>query len=127
MEKELHAVIVGLLEEELLGIEEIWQDLQELPVDDYILDRVVGLLEDSGDAQQIKLAGVIASGIEAPTLQDDINRRHTQWWENDRCSQHNSHYPKREFNKRWIQLFDRLYPDYTLSAKPTVRKWRSDI
>ena len=70
------------LESEMLSVEEIWEQLQELPCTDETLDRVVGHLEESGNH---KLAHEISLGIHTPTLANDLERRKPSVV-NDRCN-----------------------------------------
>ena len=111
--KDLHSVVVDLLEE-LESPEDVWKDLQNLPVEDEELDLLIVLLENSEDKVQDKLAEEIANGIHTPTLEDDLMRRKSNWYDNDRCNQHASFHSQLKYEKRWLQLFDRLYPDSTL-------------
>jgi len=103
----------------------IWEMLQGSPVSDSQLDSLVGLLEDKGHKD---LANEISEGIHTPTLESDLARQQP-WHLNDRCNSASHQEPLVEWEKKWLQCFDKLYSSGVGYVFPKVpfRKWRNEL
>ena len=101
----------------------VWEMLQGSLVSDSQLDSLVGLLEDKGHED---LAEEISLGIHHPTLADDIARQQP-WHLNDRCNAASHQEPKKRWDKKWVQRFDKLYPKSLVFLRPTMKEYHDSL
>jgi len=104
--------------------EVIIQWLNESPLSNEEMDELVGMLEKLEEFRII--AGLIADEIESPTLENDI-ARNQPWYNNDKCNTADHQKPRKEWDKKWLQRFKRLYPESLIWAKPTTWQWHNDL
>jgi hypothetical protein len=104
--------------------EVIWHWIETLPTSNKELDLIVASLEE---ASQPEMATYIASKIETLTLHDDLIRRESHWSDNNYASQATWQEPKPTVSRKWIQLYEKVYPESVAWTPTTTRRIRNEL